>query len=280
VDASEKHANLASIHRLWLHSVAVLNYVQTVGTDPITKQKMRTEEPGSACALLWGSQPCIVTAAHVVENAELKDLGFFGCSNASLEERSAVDIRPENIFRAEPLRDPNAKLYRCEWEDLAVISVESKFFPKLEFFDVSEEWIDPPSGEIVSCFGFPSANNLELGRRRIGEDLDVMLALYATAHSVKVQPMPTTERHKFKLKDFNPEHHYLVSFESANDGIHPRGLSGSGMWWEKEKHEMIWRANFKFAGINFAAWEKGSTLGTIKASVVCRFLEETFGALH
>ena len=270
--AIEQQAKLAAINRLWTHTVAVLNRIRTVGEDPLTGKKGDSEEPGTGCAVRWGTHHCILTAKHVIEKAELRDIGFFYRQSGRIEEQRT--LQPGDLCEAVSLNDPTATIQRCEWEDLAVISTVPDSIPHLEFFDLGgDRWADPQSGETVHCLGYPSDLGVIVGTRPEGNKEVRDIALYSSVFSAGV-----LDEQKFTFRDFDPAQHYLVPFEGAANGRSPKGFSGSGVWLEHNEKQIIWAPNFKFAGICVASYRDGSVLQIVKASTVRRFLQELFGA--
>src|SRR5579863_2348719 len=272
----EKQARYAAINRLWMHTVGVVNRIPTVGTDPLTGKRGDSEEHGTGCAVRWGLNYCILTAKHVIEKAKLKDIDFFFRPSGRIEEQRT--FRPQEVFDAAPLNDPNAVLHRCGWEDLAVVATISNAIPHVEFFDVGTEWVDPPPGETIQCLGYPSDLGVVYRSRQVGNHEVRDVALYSSVFSGNILPFPSEDEQKFKFKDFVPGQHYLVPFDGAAKGKRPNGYSGSGMWVEVDQKQIIWTPTFKFGGICLASYKDGSILAVLKASVVRRFLTEIFGS--
>ncbi|HZP62668.1 MAG TPA: hypothetical protein VFB28_04565 [Terriglobales bacterium] len=104
--------------RVSAHTVGIINSIRTVGFDPITKRRGDGEEVGTGCAGFWGKNHFIVTASHVLHpDAEPCDLRLFWRSSAGIDRVAGADRKPEDIVNGVPIRDPNATIYRCTWED-------------------------------------------------------------------------------------------------------------------------------------------------------------------
>jgi len=159
--AIQKKAGEASIHRLWMHTVAIINSIRVVGKDPATGRPADAEEFGTGCAARWGDHHFILTAKHVLRDARPSDLRIFYCPDGGLEYRAPADLREQDVVDAVPITDQNTMIHRCEWEDLALLTISPKMAGNgVEFFDLSVNWIDPPSGEHVVCFGFPCDSSI------------------------------------------------------------------------------------------------------------------------
>src|SRR5271166_1928498 len=116
-------AGNASIQRLWKHTVSIVNGVRIRGTDPTTNRRADGEQFGSGCAGRWGKQHVILTAEHVLRNAEVSDLRVFSYPG-TFQYRAAADLRKEDVVDAVPMPADKAVIYRCEWDDLALIVVQ------------------------------------------------------------------------------------------------------------------------------------------------------------
>jgi hypothetical protein len=267
-------AGKASIQRLWKHTVSIVNGVRISGTDPITKRRADGEQFGSGCAALWGKQHLILTAEHVLQGAEVSDLRVFSYPGA-FQYRPAADLRKEDVVDAVPLRADNAVIHRCGWDDLALIVVEpDDIGENVEFFDLGNDWIDPAEGEPVHCFGFPSDSHVPWESFMVGNKEERTVAVYPGTFDGIVTYSP-----KFLSRKFDPERHYLVPFTQVNEGKHPEGYSGGGAWWESDQPDLIWRPNYKFAGICTSCYQDGAFEQVVKASAVRRFVEEVLGQL-
>lgn len=67
-----------------------------------------------------------------------------------------------------PLKDQNAVIYRCAWEDLAIVSISPDAIPNLEFFDAKSQRVDPMPGETVHCLGFPTDFGQLVEKKMVG----------------------------------------------------------------------------------------------------------------
>jgi hypothetical protein len=278
VSTLEEQAKEASLNRLWTHAVGIVNSIRTVGWDPIMKRPGDTEEPGTGCVGRWDGHHFILTAKHVVEKAQPGQLRIFCRPDAGIEYRSSTNLRPRDVMDGAPLNDPGSIIHRCEWEDLAVVTTIPSAVPNVEFLDFVNEWIDPPTGEVVHCLGFPFAYGQVVDKRMVGDKEERTVALQPIVFGATVLPSPTEDERKFKFTSFDPDAHYLVPFEDAAKGKHPRGISGAATWWETDQKRIIWRPSFKFSGACVASYKDGAVVQVVKASVVRRFLEEVFGS--
>src|SRR5271165_4477823 len=111
-----KKAGEAFIHRLWMHTAAIVNSIRVVGKDPKTNRPADGEEFGTGCAARWGDHHFILTAKHVLREAKPGDLRIFCCPSGGLEYRTPANLRKQDVVDAVPMAEQNAVIHRCEWE--------------------------------------------------------------------------------------------------------------------------------------------------------------------
>src|SRR4051812_34188755 len=117
-DIEQNFKEDAAIERLWSHTVGITNRaVITDGHDPTLGIPAREwESPGTAVAARWNAHHFLLTAAHVVEGADLGHLGFFPRPTGVLMRGT-----PNLNELQQPLiiNNSGATIHRCGWEDLA-----------------------------------------------------------------------------------------------------------------------------------------------------------------
>jgi hypothetical protein len=124
-----------------------------------------------------------------------------------LDYRAPKDLRKQDVVDAIPVTEQSSVIHRCEWEDLAIITTTPNSVGEyVEFFDVAKNWIDPPGGERVHCFGFPADGSIPWAAEIIGDKVERHLAIYPGVFDGPVIPLPN-----FKTTDFDPDRHYLIS---------------------------------------------------------------------
>jgi len=268
------HANEASRRRFWMHTVAVINSNRVIGPDPFNRGKQAdAEEFGTGLIAKWADRHFILTAKHVLKDAKPSDLRIFWCPGGIIEPKKPEELGKGDVLDGIPLTDATSKIHLCDWEDLAMITVPPEAIGEnAEFVDLTKDWIDPPPGERVHCFGFPSDSKFVWETTVINGKTEKNLAIYPGTFEGEVIAKPS-----FLTDDFSEELHYLVPFERAAEGKHPHGYSGGATWWESDKMPIVWHPNFKFAGTCTSCYKNGGIEQVIKASVVRKFVEEVFG---
>lgn len=258
--------------RVWIHSVGIINTIRDVDKESRTD----SETSGTACLGRWGNHHFILGAGHVLHpDAKVSDLRFFWRPYGDDKYLADTDLRGEHITSGVPIRNPKARIVRCQWEDLAIIKIHpSETGQYSEPVDIGKDWVDPVIDETVHVFGFPVDRHIVVGNQVVSPTRrEVTVAIRPDIFSGKVMSGPN-----FPTNDFDADRHYLIPYDHP-ESKHPRGFSGAAAWWEPADPQRVWRPNFKFAGVCTHCYERRSPIleRIIKASAVRRFLEEALG---
>jgi Trypsin-like peptidase domain len=259
--------------RAWIHSVGIINTLRDV--DHAGRRDWETNGTGSLGC--WGNHHFILTAKHVIQpDAKPSDLRLFWRPFGDDKYLADSDLQAEHITSGLSIKDPNARIIRCDWEDLAIIEIDSSQAGQYsEFVDIATDWVDPSVDEVVHVFGYPADRHIVVGDQLVSQSRrEVTVAIRPDIFSGKVMSSPS-----FPTRDFIADRHYLVPYDHATSE-HPRGFSGAAAWWEPADPQQVWRPNFKFAGVCTHCYERRSPIleRIVKASAVRQFLEEELGS--
>jgi hypothetical protein len=225
----------------------------------------------------WGEQHFVLSAAHVFEKATAEDLRVLTFENLPATYKDSGSLTKDDIVDGKPLSS-ECVIHRCEWEDLAVVTINAEKFPGVDFIEPEKEWVDPAVGENAHCCGFPSDHSVIVNKRRVSDKrVEADLAVWPTTFSGEILPFPATEELKFRYPGLDEERHYLIPYTLPGVSEKARGFSGAAVWWESDEKQTVWRPNFRFAGVCTHWYPKRSRVAVVKASVVRRFLAEVFG---
>jgi hypothetical protein len=275
----ETQASRAGIHHLIRRTVGVINQIR-VPAGP----KRDSEVSGTGSIVAWNGQRVVLTAKHVLDNVTSPaDLRIAAFHDAKVTFKERVNVTKEDSDAGIVL-GPDSNIHLCGWEDIAVVTIPGPAFDGSEPVDIENEWADPPENEIVIGTGFPTDNHVEIDQTQIGNRTEIGIGLIPITFHGPILPLPTDYDLKFHITDHDSARHYLVPYESTSS-THPAGVSGAAIWWEPESKEVpvVWTPHLHFAGMCLAVYMKGYShrrgpvIQVIKASVVRRFLEETFG---
>jgi hypothetical protein len=139
--------------RVWTHSVGIINTIRDVDKDTRTDQ----ETNGTASLGRWGVHRFLLTANHVIHtDAKVADLRLFWRPYGDDKYLADSELRADHIASGVAISDPKAHITRCEWEDLAIITIDPSVVGQYsEFVDITKDWVDPALDEVVHVFGYP-----------------------------------------------------------------------------------------------------------------------------
>lgn len=267
----------ACMRHLLRHTAAIVNSVREVGVNRQTGKRADSEVMGTGCPMRWGRHHFVLSAAHVFENADAKDLRVLAYSDLPVRYKSREELTKRDIVDGTPLSDGSV-IHRCTWEDLAVVTIDPANFAGVDFIEPDKDWIDPAVNENVHCCGFPSDHSVMVNKRDVSDSrVEIDLAVWPTAFGGPVLPFPSSDEVKFYYDGLDPTSHYLFPYDGGGVSEQPRGISGAAVWWESDEKLLVWRPNFRFAGTCTHCHKKGTRVRVVKASTVRRFLTELFG---
>src|SRR5712692_8407209 len=120
-----EHGSDACLRHLLRRTVAIVNRVREFGTDPYTGQRADSEIPGTGTPMKWGERHFVLSAAHVFENAPAEDLRVLTFANLPATYKGRDFLTKDDIVDGLPLSG-ECVIHRCEWEDLAVVTIDAK----------------------------------------------------------------------------------------------------------------------------------------------------------
>ena len=271
----ESLAGQAALERLWSYTVGIINgALRTQVADRKTGVTVTQEgEPGTGCAGSWGKHHFVLTAKHVLERANPRDLSFFVRSTGTLKAQRSSTVNVRDAVSAVPVDSRSLSIHRCRWEDLAILTIPKEALGlRLEFFDLKGLCVDPAGGDTLHGVGYPVSSAVIREAKAIGPAVERMVILSPTPFTGNVLPLP-----KFKLNDFATKRHCLIPYEPAKEGKSPNGISGAAVWEQADEKQGLWTARFAFAGICVASYKRGTIVKVVKASLVRRFLAQALG---
>jgi hypothetical protein len=277
-DATNQFAAEATKQWLWSHSIGLVNGKRLYGKHH-DGRPADEEQPGSGFLISWGKHSCVLTAKHVVEGADKSDIRFFLRAPTpdymSREERLKCDhIEVDAGKRAEIY-----KIDRCEWEDIAVLTIDPSAMANAEFFDFNSGWNDPTNGDPIYGLGFPTDNHVPVHIERTKEVEHHLLGLIPTIFSSMVIPKPNSLLESLTAElPYDPDRHFLISWDVDDEKLGMKGFSGAATWTDRPvKDKELWSPKLFLTGMVTHYYARIKVGRMIKASVLKKFLEEVFG---
>ena len=166
----------------------------------------------------------------------------------------------------------------CGWEDLALITLPANSSIDLEFHDAYASWLDPEPGQKLSSFGFPIDAAKLAKVEKLGSLPHETKELFQKIWPTIVIPVPSNFCTAYTdPSPYDADRHYLANWRPA-ENLKPYGFSGAAMWSIHFPATPISKIDLLFAGVATHFYSSYEAERIIKASVVRKFLQETFGA--
>ena len=263
---SEQHRAFAE--KVACHAVGIVNGVRRQTKLP-TGKTYSFEDMGTGSACSFNRKRFILTAKHVLEDAELADLRFFLRLNRPID----WGTRPSVPAFGGSTRLRIEKIVRCRWEDLAcTVLDENNPFATFHFCDLPSNFAEVPKEGGVLVTGYPSDQSTPVMSTR-GADGSVQTAFAA-------KPMGSwvtiaTDAPPGLSSAYDPEKHFLISFDPVEEGAMPFGYSGTGVWYQKAQTKSIWSADPVLAGVQISWYEKSKLMVAVRSDHIREFLRES-----
>lgn len=241
------------------------------------------ETPGSASLIRWGEHYCILTARHNVVNADTEDLRFFFNAPGSREYRTLREELFSTGYAEMSMgrRVTICKIYRCAWEDIAVLTIDRHARGlDLAFHDLSSSGNDPVVGDTLYCLGFPTYRPVEVHVDRTGNREHRLLGLMPRiwSNTVIAKPDSLVDAHDAEIP-YDPDNHFLISWDVADPQMGMHGFSGAATWTDVPfSNRELWFPKLMMTGMCTHYYKLMRVGRMIRSSILKRFLQEALGA--
>ena len=223
----------------------------------------------------------VVTAEHVIKNADVQNIRFWCRPPAPIIEKAARNLSPSEVGRLTAgekfpieaiITDPSA--------DLAAIKIPSDFqLPEPnEFYLLNKSWQlakwpeEELDGLSLIYFGFPVANSLPLGT--VGERAFHFLGC---AHGACHYDTKLNAGEWKKLSSsLSPDKDFLLRYSLSSENIAPFGFSGCGVWvGSEDPKSLVWGSEPLLVGTIHSYLEKSSLLVATKIGRILAIAKHT-----
>jgi hypothetical protein len=260
--------NKAFHEKAWSHVVGIVNLKEQIDEN----KRERWEGIGTGGAYRWRDKRIVLTAKHVLEDAGVSDVAFLPRTGSSLGwehpgKISGISARVGGIVQ---------EIVGCPWEDLAALILNDEAASRLnvDFCELprrfSSDTTVSTDGSVL-IIGFPMDQAFEVSRARTPGRTTVSLGCPCESFWAKIvrEPERTLD------SSYHPEHHLLIRFEPASQGLRPHGYSGATVWCDRQSTGGVWTAEPLLLGIQTHAYVKSGLVRAVRASAIKRFLEES-----
>ena len=250
---------------------------QTVGIVNCTRVPIRTESgmlyaekglgTGSAC--IWKDKKVILTARHVVEEANRSDLRFF------LRPSGRIDWNSQSAPAdySERIELPIDRIIQSSRYDLCAIVLlpvpDMERFP-LQYCNLPNGFGGAPSSGGVFLAGFPSDQAIRM-ESVITSPGTIHQALAAVGRGCWATIV--AEKPRYFPSSYDPASNFLLCFDPSEEGSLPHGYSGTGVWYQRSAGLPFWAANPVLAGVQVSWHRESKLMICVRSEIVQQFLE-------
>ena len=260
----------AFVERIAWYSVGIVH----ARADVDHAQRRMSDAVGSGTACNWKGQRLILTADHVVANAEPDGLAFLLRVDDAIKWEGSGNS--EKVVRRVPL--PVERIIRCKEHDLAAIVLRSPELSntRLQFCELPKQLMKRRTLRrkgVLILLGFPVDRQFTISEVRsanafINYSAARPTILHATIASLPSKPLSSR---------YDPERDVLVDYKPYDPKMRPHGFSGSAAWCDRlRRGRALWAAQPMIFGVQTSAFMVPKLLQIVGAPTVNEFLETSF----
>jgi hypothetical protein len=221
---------------------------------------------GTAAAIRWNKHCLFVTANHVISDTADTDLRFYFRPSGTMK-RAIWSSLPAPIPSGVGFTPPTAVMsfdrFVARNVDLAALIVSPTLEDQVnvKFHDLAASPKLPrPMREPVQAIGYPS---------------DSLKLFSPSSPTVAACSIFGSLDLTWRPQDFKPRRDLLLKFPGANEGVHPGGFSGAGVWYHKPTPKpRVWSPNLALAGIVTHYYKGHARLLILRVEKIVGFLNK------
>lgn len=264
--------NKAFIERIAWYSVGIVNLL----ADVDHQKKTMADGLGTGTACTWKGHKLILTAAHVIEEAEQEDLAFFLRVDDAIAWEGTG--KPEKVVERVSL--PVERIVRCVEHDLAAIVLRADDLAdfRMQFCELpkylSKRRTAKRRGSLI-LLGYPADKVFDVSKTKKANTE----AYYHAARPI-ILSGPIAKRPPKPLSSlYRPKRDVLVHYTPVDPNMRPQGFSGAAAWSERgERSEPLWTAEPMIFGVLTHAFMTSKLLLVVGGPTIKKFLEESLSA--
>ncbi len=262
--------NKAFIERIAWYSVGVVNLLADV--DHQNKRMADVLGTGTACT--WKGHSLILTAEHVVAEAEPDSLAFL------LRVDDAINW--EGMGKSEKVVPrvslPVERIVRCKEHDLAAIVLRANDLAgfRMQFCELPKQLATSRTlkreGSLF-LLGYPTDRIFPVAKTKTANAEANYHAVRPTILTGTIAKPPS----KALSSRYAPERDVLINYEPNDPTMKPYGFSGAAAWKDRaERTDHVWTADPMIFGVQTSAFMASRLLQVVGAPAIKEFLEESF----
>jgi hypothetical protein len=259
------------IERIAWYSVGIVNPFASVNH----KEKRMADDVGTGTACTWKGHKLILTAEHVIGEAEPKDLAFFLWVDDAINWEGSG--KPEKVIARVSL--PIEKIVRCAEHDLAAIILRTKDLTgsSMQFCELpkrlSKRRTLKRKGSLI-LLGYPKDRIFNVSKTKIANAEARFNAARPTILKATIAKPPSSSLLSYR---YRPKRDILLHYTPDDPKMEPYGFSGAAVWRDSAEHTVpLWTAEPTIFGVQTNAFMTSKLLLVVGGPTIKKFLEESF----
>lgn len=260
----------AFIERIAWYSVGVVSVLSLVNrTD-----RRVADDVGSGTACTWKGHKLILTAEHVVADAEPKDLQFFLRVDDALNWEGSG--KPQQVIARVAL--PVEDIIRHKEHDLAAIVLRSNDLTgiRMQFCELpeylSKRRTVKTKGSLI-LLGFPKDKIFNVS---ITKTANTETHFNAASPIILKGTIAQRPKQTMAMR-YRPERDVLLHYTPDDPQMGPHGFSGAAVWSQRpEQSGLVWHSEPTVFGVQTNAFLDSKLLLVVGGPTIKKFLEESF----
>ncbi len=262
--------NRAFVERIAWYAVGVVSLLAYV--DHQNKKMADVLGTGTACT--WKGHSVILTAEHVVAEAEPDSLAFLLRVDDAINWEGTG--KPEIVVPRVSL--PVESIVRCKEHDLAAIVLRANDLAgfRMQFCELPKQLAQSRTlkrkGSLL-LLGYPTDRIIPVAKTQTANAEANYRAVRPTILTGTIAKPPS----KALSSQYDPERDVLINYEPSDPKMKPHGFSGAAVWKDRAKRSgHVWTADPMIFGMQTRAFMTSRLLQVVGAPAINKFLQESF----
>jgi hypothetical protein len=262
--------NRALIERIAWYSVGVVNLLADVDLD----NKTMADGLGTGTACTWEGHNLILTAEHVVDKAEPRNLAFLLRVNDAINWEGMG--KPEEVVPRVSL--PVERIVRFKEHDLAAIVLRADELTgfRMQFCELPKQLATSRTlkreGSLI-LLGYPTDRIFTVANTKTASAEVNYHAVRPTILTGTIAKPPS----RALSSQYDPERDVLINYEPNDPKMKPYGFSGAAVWKDcVERSGQVWTADPIIFGVQTSWFMASRLLQAVGAPAIKKFLGESF----
>jgi hypothetical protein len=261
--------NRAFIERIAWYTVGIVNVL----VDVDYQKKTMADGLGTGTACTWKGHRLLLTAEHVIANAQPKDLAFLLRVDEAIKWEGSGE--PQKVVERVSL--PVERIVRCMEHDLAAIVLRTEELTPfhMQFCELpdhlSKRRTAKRKGSLI-LLGFPTDRIFDVSKVKTAN-----AEAYYHAARPTILAGTIAKPRKNLSSTYQQKRDVLLHYTPTDPQMKPFGFSGATAWSERaERSGVLWIAEPMVFGVLTHAFMTPKLLRVVGGPTVKNFLQESF----